>query len=123
MDFKEYFKDTKGYGVLATSDTQGHVDVAIYASPHVMDAGTLAFIMRRRRSYQNLQSNPHAAYLFIEKEAGYTGKRLYLTKVKEETDPEVIAAIRRKHRTHTGPNDDAYLVHFQVDETRPAVGG
>jgi len=28
--------------------------------------------------------NPHAAYLFVEEGHGYKGKRLYLTKIKEE---------------------------------------
>ena len=123
MDLKYYFEQTKGYGVLATSDSQGQVDVAFYARPHMMDENTAAFIMNDHRTYQNLQSNPHAAYLFIVKEAGYAGKRLYLTKTKEDTDPETIASVRRKQRTHTGPEADKYLVHFQIDEVRPAVGG
>jgi hypothetical protein len=39
MDLKEYFNDTKGVGVLATSDADGKVDAAIYARPHFMEDG------------------------------------------------------------------------------------
>jgi hypothetical protein len=66
MDLKEYFNDTKGVGVLATSDAEGKVDAAIYARPHFMEDGTLAVIMRDRLTHHNLQSNPHATFLFIE---------------------------------------------------------
>jgi hypothetical protein len=55
MDLKEYFNDTKGVGVLATSDADGKVDAAIYARPHFMEDGTLAVIMRDRLTHHNLQ--------------------------------------------------------------------
>jgi pyridoxine/pyridoxamine 5'-phosphate oxidase len=68
MKIREYFKTAKGRGVLATADSSGKVDVAIYALPHVIDEGTIAFIMTDKLTHQNLQSNPHAAYLFTEEE-------------------------------------------------------
>lgn len=67
MDRRKYFADTKGTGVLSTADGDGQVKVAVYARPHVMEDGTLGFIMRDRLSHHNLQTNPHAAYLFISK--------------------------------------------------------
>ncbi len=123
MDLHEYFETSNGYGALATSSKDGQVNVAIYAKPHVITEDTIAFIMRNRRSYGNLQSNPTAAYLYIEKDGGYLGKRLHLTKIKEDKDPEAVDAIRRKQRTHTGPDSDCTLVTFRIDEIRPAVGG
>lgn len=125
MDLKEYFETVKGTGVLATADANGKVDVAIYARPHVMEDGAVAFIMADHLSHENLQSNPYAAYLFIEPGGGYEGKRLYLTKVKEETDPERIAALRR--RATPGGYDPSegerrFLVHFRLDRVRPLVG-
>ena len=45
---QEYFESTKGVGVLATADSNGKVDAAIYSSPHFLEEGTLAFIMRDR---------------------------------------------------------------------------
>ena len=66
MSLGEYFEKTKGLGVLATADSKGKVDAAIYSRPHVMDDETVAFIMADRLTHNNLQSNPHAAYLFKE---------------------------------------------------------
>ena len=57
MDLKEYFENTKGVGVLATADSDGKVDAAIYARPHFMDDGTLAVISRDRLTHHNLQSS------------------------------------------------------------------
>ena len=88
MDLKEYFENNKGTGVMSTADKDGKVDAAVYARPHVMDDGTLAFIMRDRLNHQNLQSNPFAAYLFLADGPGYKGKRLYLKKVREEQDTD-----------------------------------
>ncbi|NQV33202.1 MAG: pyridoxamine 5'-phosphate oxidase family protein [Phycisphaeraceae bacterium] len=123
MTLNEYFETSNGYGVLATSNEEGQVNIALYAKPHMLDENTLAFIMRNRRSYGNLQTNPTAAYLYIEKDGGYLGKRLHLTKIREDKDQDAIDTIRRKQRTHTGPDSDSTLVVFQIDEIRPAVGG
>ena len=84
MELSEYFEKTNGHGVLATADSSGNVDVAIYARPHFMDDDTIAFIMANRLTHANLQSNPHAAYLFIESGTGYRGKRLFLIKIQEQ---------------------------------------
>jgi hypothetical protein len=125
MNIQEYFENTKGTGVLATANADGLVDVAVYARPHVLDEETICFIMRDRLSHTNLQSNPHAAYLFHEAGGGYKGKRLYLTKTGEETDPEKIAAVRRR-QTPAGCTDEEgenqFLVTFRIDGTRPLIG-
>ncbi|WP_291316787.1 pyridoxamine 5'-phosphate oxidase family protein, partial [Desulfuromonas sp.] len=70
---KAYFETSSGKGVLSTADGEGRVDAAIYAKPHVMDDGTLAFIMRDRLTHKNLTENPYAAYLFVEDGPGYRG--------------------------------------------------
>ena len=122
MDLKNYFENTKGLGVLATADSEGKVDVAVYARPHVLDDTHVAFIMSDRLSHANLQSNGQAAYMFIEEGGGYQGKRLYLTKVSEETDTVKIAEVRRKQRKQSKPEDDKFLVTFSVNTILPAVG-
>jgi len=124
MSLQEYFESTKGLGVLATSDSEGNVDVAVYARPHVMEDGSLAMIMRDRLSHKNLQSNPKAAYLFKEEGAGYKGKRFFLKKIKEEQDSERIKELRRR----TYPDDDTihaeskFLVFFSVEKELPLIG-
>ena len=70
MDYREYFRDVKGRGILATADQDGLVDVAVYAKPHLMEDDTIAFIMRDRLTHHNVQSNNQADYLFMEEGAG-----------------------------------------------------
>ncbi len=125
MKLSEYFENVKGHGVLATADSKGKVDVAIYSRPHFIDEDTIAYIMTDRLTHGNLQSNPSAAFIFIESGEGFKGKRLYLTKIKEETDPEAIAKIRwRKSYVIPGDQtgDTRFLVFFRIDRVLPLVG-
>ena len=124
MSLYTYFKNTEGTGVLATADSDGMVDVAIYAKPQVIDDTTIAFIMKQRLSHQNLKSNPQAAYMFIEKGEHYTGKRLYLTKIREETNTSMIKEFIERQPEIAETDDDSgkYIVFFQVDNIWPLVG-
>jgi hypothetical protein len=78
--------------------------------------------MRDRLTHANLQSNPHAVYLFIEDGPGYHGKRLHLTKIGEDDDPGRIASMSRREKV-SGDGGKRFLVIFQVDRVRPLVGG
>ena len=121
MELKDYFENTKGVGVMATADADGKVDAAIYARPHFMDDGTIAMIMRDRLTHHNLQSNPHATYLFIEDGPGYKGKRLFLTKVREEQDSELLHSLRR--RQYKDDKEEAkFLVFFKLEKELPLIG-
>ena len=121
MDLTQYFENTQGSAILATADSDGNVDAAVYARPHTMDDGTIALIMRDRLSHHNLQTNPHACYMFIEKGPGYKGKRLFLTKVREEQDTELLQSLRR--RQYIDANDESrFLVFFNIDRELPLVG-
>ncbi len=125
MELNEYFEKTEGHGVMATADSSGHLTAAVYARPHFIDDENIAFIMADRLTHKNLESNPHAAYLFMEAGDDYNGKRLYLTKTREEKDSELIDRIRRKEAC---PADEGYkeglryLVHFRIDKVLPLVG-
>ena len=123
VNLKDYFEKVKGTGVLATADGEGRVDTAIYAKPHVIDQETVAFIMAERLTHQNLQTNAHAAYLFKEDGPGYKGIRLFLTKLKEEKDTELLYSIRSKR--YPGGKEEGkprYLVFFKVGKILPLVG-
>lgn len=121
MDLRDYFENTQGRGVLATADSEGKVDAAVYSRPHVMEEDTVAFIMRDRLTHHNLQSNPHAAYLFMETGEEFVGKRLFLTKTREEQDTDLTRQLRRRKY----PDDDKgplFLVFFHVDKVLPLIG-
>ncbi|AOY58440.1 MULTISPECIES: pyridoxamine 5'-phosphate oxidase family protein [Desulfococcus] len=123
MTLKSYFEEKKGFGVLSTADGEGRVNAAVYSRPHVLEEGTVAFIMWDRLTHSNLQSNPNAVFLFREDGAGYKGKRLYLTKTHEEEESELLHALRRKS---SSPEKDAgmsrFLVFFQVHKALPLIG-
>jgi hypothetical protein len=121
MELKEYFEKTEGSGVLATANGDGKVDAALYARPHFMEDGMIAMIMRDRLTHNNLQSNPQACYLFIEKGPGYKGKRLFLTKVREEQDSELLQSLRRRQYLDE-KDENKYLVFFKTDKVLPLVG-
>jgi len=125
MKLSEYFEKTKGRGVISTADSSGRLTAAIYARPHFVDEGTVAFIMADRLTHKNLESNPHAVYLFMESGEKYAGKRLYLTKTKEEKNSPLIDSIRRRESC---PVDEEYmkqnrfLVSFKIDNILPLIG-
>jgi hypothetical protein len=114
-----------GTSVLATSDDRGIVNVAIYSRPHFIEEETIAFIMADRLTHNNLQSNPHAAYLFLESGDKYIGKRLYLTKIKDEKNSPLIATLRRRKTTALKKVYEAetkHLVYFRIDKVLPLIG-
>jgi hypothetical protein len=124
MDLKQYFKDTAGTGVLATSDALGRVDAAIYTNPYVLSENTVVFIMADRLTRKNLLSNPGAAYLFMESGEGFSGKRLFLTMTREgtgqdESDAALLEWYQASRQKY--PEDTLYLAYFRVDEVLPLV--
>ena len=122
MDLGEYFEQTKGNGILATADADGKVNVALYSRPHFMDDGTAAFIMAERLTHENLKVNPWAAYLFIESREGYSGKRLYLKKMREEQNEELVSKLRRKREHIPSKTGARFIVYFEVVKVLPLVG-
>ena len=125
MKLSEYFEKAKGRGVISTSDSRGNLTSAIYARPHFTDESTAAFIMADRLTHKNLESNPHAVYLFMESGDKYVGKRLYLTKIKEEKNSPLIDTIRRRESCPVDEEymkENRYLVQFKIDKVLPLIG-
>ena len=123
MDLQEYFENKKGRGVLSTADGNGVVDAAVYGKPHVMDKETVEFIMADRLTHHNLQSNKQAAYLFMEEGSGYKGIRLFLSKIREEQDSDLLYAIRSKrYPSYKEEGKTRFLVFFKIDKELPLIG-
>jgi hypothetical protein len=122
MNLKDYFEANRGMGVLSTADDQGKVNAAVYARPHVLDDGSLAFIMRDRLTHHNLTSNAKAAYLFREEGSGYNGLRLHLTKTREEIGTPLVAELCRRCKIADKPDAVRHLVTFKVDKELPLIG-
>jgi hypothetical protein len=123
MKLEEYFESTKGRGILATADNNGKVNLAFYARPHFIDDDTVAFIMAERLTHANLKSNPWAAYLYTEEVQKYQGKRLYLKKVKEEENPELVDQICRRCDYSHYETGNRYIVYFNIEKVLSLVVG
>jgi hypothetical protein len=110
---------------MGTSNNDGVVDTAIYSKPHVMDRDEIAFIMRDHLTHKNLQENDHANYLFMEDAPGFKGVRLFLTKISESTDDELIASMTRRHLTpeEDKSKGDKFLLRFKVNKVIALIGG
>lgn len=123
MDLREYLSNTKGRSILATADETGKVDLAVYGKPHFMKDGSIAFIMADRLTHHNLQSNGHAAYMFMEDGHGYKGIRLFLTKIREEKDSDLLYSLRSKrHPVEKEEGKNRFLVFFGIDTQLPLIG-
>ena len=115
MKLSEYFEKTDGHGVMATADFKGNVGAAVYARPHFINEKTVAFVMADRLMHKNLQSSPHASYLFIESNKEDAGKRIYLTKTKEKADRKLVDEMLRKG---VCPADEGYIPLVGVRERK-----
>ena len=124
MSLTDYFETTEKTEILATTDSEGNVNLTIYTRPHMTDDETIVLVMSDKLSHTNLQTNLKAAYMFIEKTKGYQGKRLYLQKIREENDPEQVQSIRRRKRYDEEGEaiSGSSAVYFKVDKIRPLVG-
>ena len=91
---------------------------------HVFEDGTVAFLLRERLTYHNVQENPYVTYLFVEGGTGYSGIRLYLKRIKEDNDSDLIA---RMTRSGLSPQEDKakgpkHLVHFKIEKILQLIG-
>ncbi len=60
----------------------------------------------------------------MEEGPGYNGIRLFLTKVREEEDSELLHSIRRrKYASEKGEEEESrFLAFFKVDKVLPLIG-
>ena len=124
MTLKKYLESREGKSILSSANADGMVTSAIYSRPHVFDDGTIAFVMRKRLTHENLKTNPYASYMFIEEDRGYQGIRLFLKKIKEDADSALIDKMKRRHLTTA--EDEAkgpkFMMYFRVERILPLIG-
>jgi hypothetical protein len=118
MDLYDLFENNMGTGVLSTANSEGEVNSAIYARPHIK--GDLAlFICLQRKNFENLQQNPHAYYLFRTDGGGYDGVRLELLLQEVREDEEEVKSLRRRH---TDMEEKEFVLVFKILKTHPLIG-
>jgi hypothetical protein len=123
MNLAELFPEG-GRGIIGTADANGIVNMAVFATPHVVDEETLAWGFSEGRSMHNLLVNPHASYLYLAPSRGYSGWRLTLTMKEAKTEGELLQKIKEEATRGVGPMAGAAIktvVYFKVDEVRPLI--
>ncbi len=123
MTLRDYFAKNQGRSIISTADNDGNVNAAVYATPHLLEEGQIAFIMRDKLTHKNLTENPKASYLFIENGEGVSGIRLYLKKTGEEQDsPRLKELRRRKESKGEEELNPTFLVFFKITKILPLLG-
>ena len=124
MNLGQYFDESGGRGIFSSAGSDGRVTTAIYSTPRIMDDNRVAFILREHLTYANLQVNPYASFMFMEDGGRLDGIRLYLKKVGEDDDPDLLVRMTRRHLT---PEQDKargpkHIIYFEVEKILPLVG-
>lgn len=122
MNLFEYLENHEGIGILSTANRDGEVNGAVYARPHVLEPGKVAFVMRERLSRANLLENGYAHFLFLEDAQKSKGVRLHLEMVDEIKDTDIIKSYSRRKRVN-GDDENKYLVKFKVRKALQLIGG
>jgi hypothetical protein len=123
MNLDELFTQP-GLGVMSTSSSEGKVNNAVYARPHIINETTLVWGMTDKRTYQNLTRNRHAAFLFKTNGPGFNGVRLALELIKTEEAGDLLETIKKNIDEIVGPGAGAAVSHavwFRVTEIRPLI--
>jgi hypothetical protein len=113
-----------GKGIIASSDAEGRVNIAVYARPHVVDERTLAWGMTEGRTWSCVKGNPRAAFLYLYPGPGYAGVRLSLVLKELRNEGEMLEEIRTRTAEIVSPAAAAAVNHvafFEVEEVRPLV--
>ena len=122
MNLARYFDKNTGTGIFSTSDDiTGQANGAIYAKPHVMDDGRVAFIMRDRLSHRNLKNNPRAHYLFVENGGKSHGVRLHLEMIEESSDDALVDLYSRRSK-RDGDDEQRFFVTFEIVKALKLLG-
>lgn len=123
MNLAELFTHP-GLGVMSTSSSDGKVNSAIYARPHVIDETTLVWGMTNKRTSRNLTRNRHAAFLFKTSGPGFNGVRLALELIRTEEAGDLLATIKAHTDEIVGPGAGVSVTHaawFKITQVRPLI--
>lgn len=113
-----------GRGVIATSDSSGNVNSAVYARPHIVDEKTVAWGMTEGRTWACVKENPHAAYLYMNPGPGYSGVRLKLALQELLEGGDMLDAVKKHTAEIVSPaaaEAVRHVAYFEVEEIRPLI--
>lgn len=112
--------------VLATSDAQGKVNLAMFGSYQLIDDSSVIVMLSDNRSFKNLNENPYAACIvMLHGRTGMAteGCRLYMKARTIEDEGQTWTEVREQIRAKIGNAADMlkHLVWFDIVEVRPIL--
>jgi hypothetical protein len=130
MDRKELmekFNKQPRIGALATSNKNGDLNAAVFGSPQMVDEDTIVMGIGNNRSYEYLQDNPKACFIYME--PGETlpewgGARIYLEATTIDPSGELYNQIRSKIAEMAGEEAAKMIqaaIRFKITDIRPIV--
>jgi hypothetical protein len=122
----EYFNKQPRLGIISASNKDGKVDCAVIGSPQMIDEKTVIVALGGGRTFANLQENPNAVYMIVERGAGildWKGIRIYLRMKEYVTSGSQLDTWKNQAAKIIGEQaaDIRVLVTFEVTELRPLV--
>lgn len=124
---RELVNNPHRVGVVATTDREGHPNVAVFGSAHMPDDLTLVVALGETRTAQNLLENSRAVFMSVlpdENPMKTQGCRVYLKlRTLENEGPNLDAA---KARVAALSNEKAaamirYVAYFDIESVRPLI--
>jgi hypothetical protein len=123
----EMFNKYPRIGALATANSEGDVNAAVFGSPRMVDENTVVMGIGENRSFRNLQRNPKAVFILMEPGEtvrDWKGARVYLEAVDMETGGKFYDEIKQGIAKAAGPQA-AEMIHaavrFKITEVRAIV--
>jgi hypothetical protein len=123
----EMFNRENRIGVLATANSNGDVNAAVFGSPRMIDEDTVIMAIGENRSFKNLQENPKASFIVVEPgqtPTSWKGVRLYLEVDSFERYGEVLDSFRENIRKVAGDRSAEAIqaaIRFKVVDVRPLI--
>ncbi len=118
QELRQYFKQTKGNGVLITSGKEGKVDAIVYPKPIIDQNDYVVFVTQDPIAYQNLSHNPRAMFVFMEYFQPNQGVRLELIKSHEENESAVQYSMESQ-KFSTKKQNVKHILSFQLQNKLP----
>ena len=125
--FSRFEESVNVVGALATSDTEGNVNCAVFRLPQLIDDKTVVIVMSECRTFKNLQGNPRAAFLLAEPSDDpwvWKGVRIYLKVRSIETSGEMLERSKA-HIAEKAGKKAAEMMHaavtFDISGIRPLI--
>ncbi len=121
MALQEYFKITKGTGILSTADDKGQLEVTVYPlRPHLLDDETMLLVMENNVALQNLKANPRAVFTFLVAGNRLEGKKLIIDMTDLKKEVGVGFSMRGK-KLQSRETLERFLVYFKIEQELPLV--